>query len=151
MYISTEDVRRLGKDLAMTVQNPDNREQHLVILAVNYQLYCLNAVRQAIFPQYYDYGNTSFYWAHIYHCLHLLLDALKCASQTDLVTYYWMEGALVAQPDFAVNTMCRDWQGLKEWQNEYELDNAAVKKWRKPEEREVSCPPEWKELAANVG
>lgn len=155
MTISSEDIRKIGKDPSLTVHEPGNTDAHLVLPSVNHQLHCLNGLRKNIFADYYYPGGSEepLHWDHLYHCLDLVLQALQCNSNVDLITYNWMELVETPQPDFTMNMVCRDWSALKRWQDEFQLDEyETVGGWKREDgDKNVSVPWQWRKLAEAEG
>jgi len=150
--MTSDEVRYLGKDPEYVVHAPGDRDAHLAMTTVNHQIHCLATLRRNFFfSRLYPNGSSSLiHWDHLYHCLDLLLQTLQCNANVDLITYNWMEEIDIAQPDFNVKMVCRDWSALKKYQNENELDPwESVGGWKRPEDgnyRNVTLPWQWKTL-----
>lgn len=91
---------------------------------VFHQLHCLDKLRREIegatTPE-----NATLHRAHISHCVDVLAQALKCSASVDLVTFNWVEGHRMPQPDFNGKKVCRDFDGLRTWtiENGFEVDD----------------------------
>ena len=150
--VSTADIVTLGKDPSLTVRSPHDPDAHVVMVTVNHQLHCLNSLRKNLFPAYYFPNGSSapLHTDHLLHCLELLRHTLTCNANLDLITYNWMEIQSDPVPDFNVNMVCRDWEGLTAWQDQMAIDMAEWPWQRQGGERNVSAPWQWWELWRNM-
>lgn len=116
--ISTSDVLALGKDPTLTVRAPAswNRgpDAHIVQIDMTHQIHCLNAVRKAMYPDYYP-TRKLMADVHPQHCLHVLLQNLLCDASVDVMTYNWMETQHNPFPDMDVQKKCRDGEAVLDW------------------------------------
>jgi hypothetical protein len=65
--------------------------------------------------------------------LHLILQTLQCNTDVGIITYNRKESQEYPVPDFSYNMMCRDFDGLRKWQDEammpvetIEVDEASL-------------------------
>ncbi|KAI1201514.1 hypothetical protein F5X97DRAFT_331253 [Nemania serpens] len=146
--VTSADVVALGKDPEMTVRAPAEwglgEDAHIIQLDVTHQIHCLNAVRKAMYPEYYPVRKLM-KDVHPQHCLHVLLQNLMCDASVDVMTYNWMETQHNPFPDMSINKKCRDYDAVLKWHEEHLVPLTA--RVRKPEgARELSLTPKLKEL-----
>ncbi|EPS41535.1 hypothetical protein H072_4539 [Dactylellina haptotyla CBS 200.50] len=141
--ISTSDVVKLGKDPAKTVRLPESLgfppETHLAQLDSIHQIHCLNALRKAVFFNYYFDAKKKkklnrLHWIHLSHCAGIILQNLMCQANLDVITLNWVNTQVNPFPDFSVNKKCRDFGAIKKWQDENKLSEELLRKIVRPKE-----------------
>ncbi|KAK6536672.1 hypothetical protein TWF281_000893 [Arthrobotrys megalospora] len=147
--ISTQDVIKLGKDPSKTVRLPESLgfppDTHLAQFDSIHQIHCLNALRKAVFFDYY-YGKKEkplnrLHWIHLSHCAGIILQNLMCQANLDIITLNWVDTQQNPFPDFSVNKKCRDFGVIKQWQEEHKLSEELLKKIERPEKYvEIPAP-----------
>ncbi|PYH88910.1 hypothetical protein BO71DRAFT_364496 [Aspergillus ellipticus CBS 707.79] len=149
VYLTTEQVIKLGKDPALTVRANNNPDLHIGVLNGMHEIHCLNVIRQNLHRDYYwpDGIRSPVHWIHLYHCVDLVLQALMCSGNVDVVTYNWMETQPDPFFDFSINRMCRDFDHILEWQKTG-LSNETDDAWRVGGETEIPAPPLLKAMNA---
>ncbi|KAK6351282.1 hypothetical protein TWF718_004447 [Orbilia javanica] len=138
--ISAQDVIKLGKDPSQTVRVPASfgfpPDTHLAQLDSVHQIHCLNALRKAVFFEYY-YGKKKtidrLYWIHLSHCAGIVLQNLMCQANLDVITMNWVKTQKKPFPDFSINKKCRDFGVIKKWQDERKLNEELLEKMVRPE------------------
>lgn len=150
VFLSTEEVIRLGKDPELTVRNNEKPEEHIGIINVFHEIHCLDMLRRNLHPEYYWPNGTDspMHWIHVYHCIHILLQALTCSASVDIVTYNWMETQQNPVFDFSVNRVCRDFEKLRVWQGQTMSLIEEMKFTRQGGEKEIPAPEQLKEINA---
>ena len=126
ILISTEDVRRLGKDPLLTVRAPlewgYGPDAHLAQIDSQHQLHCLDMLRKAAYRDYYYPGDRQRFslkhWTHLSHCVDILRQNLVCQANVDVHTYNWVETQRYPFPDFGIRHRCRDHGAVLEWLRE---------------------------------
>ncbi|KAK8098102.1 uncharacterized protein PG998_013588 [Apiospora kogelbergensis] len=117
--VTSEDIRRLGKDPATTVRAPADwdlgDDAHLVQLDLAHQLHCLNVLRKAAHPDYYGVGRALLRGVHTAHCVDVLLQNLLCDASVDVYTHNWVETQRHPFPDMSLNRQCRDFEAVLAW------------------------------------
>jgi hypothetical protein len=90
------------------------------MVSVNHQIHCLNDLRQNLHPgYYYPTGfHSPLHWEYVYRCLRLILQTLQCNTDVGIITCNRKESQEYPVPDFSYNMMCRDFDGLRKWQDE---------------------------------
>jgi Mycotoxin biosynthesis protein UstYa len=118
VYLTTEQVIKLGKDPSLTVRDNENPDLHIGILNGMHELHCLDLVRKNLHRDYYwpDGIRNPIHWMHLYHCMDVILHALTCAGNMDVVTFNWMETQRDPFFDFGVEHVCRDFDRILDWQ-----------------------------------
>lgn len=141
VYLTTEQVIKLGKDPSLTVRAKDHPDLHIGIMNGMHELHCLNLIRQNLHRDYYwpDGIRHPAHWLHLYHCVNVVLNALTCAGNMDVVTFNWMETQEFPFFDFGINRVCRDWDRILEWQTN-SLETATADSFRMGGEREIPAP-----------
>jgi hypothetical protein len=132
IVISSSDVLSLGKDPARAVKVPValnyGDDAYIAGMDVFHHLHCLDKLRREISYTHYHEANegpspgSEIHEAHINHCIDVLAQALKCAGSVDIVTFNWVEGHRMPQPDFNNNKVCRDFDVLRDWAKENGID-----------------------------
>ncbi|KAH7033716.1 uncharacterized protein B0I36DRAFT_321940 [Microdochium trichocladiopsis] len=146
--ISTADVLALGKDPSMTVRAPASWDRgddaHIVQIDMTHQIHCLNAVRQAMYPEYYPVRKLM-KDVHPQHCLHVLLQNLMCDASVNVMTYNWMETQQNPFPDMNIQRKCRDFDAVLDWHERTLVP--LSEKVKKPEGvKQLPLTPKLKEL-----
>jgi hypothetical protein len=59
---------------------------------------------------------------HINHCVDMLVQALQCSGNVNLLTMHWTETKSFPFPDMSVNRKCVDFDGLTSWRKENTID-----------------------------
>jgi hypothetical protein len=141
-FISSDEVRKLGKDPLRTAMYPPDfglgPDAHVAELDVFHQIHCLNALRKESWFSYYYHDHfpngipSARHRAYTAHCIHLLLQNLMCSASTDIITHYWMDVQKYPIPDFDINNKCRDFDAILEWQEAHMVDYAKYEKLRRP-------------------
>ena len=156
ILISTDDVKKLGKDPSLTVRAPEGwgygKDKHLAQIDSQHQLHCLDMLRKSVYRDYYypgwndGEGLSPKYWTHVSHCIDILRQNLACNSNVDIITYNWVETQRYPYPDFGIRHQCRDHERIVEWlmQEENHVDQNDLLKIEKPEgAKELPIPPEY--------
>ena len=125
ILISSDDVRRLGKDPSHTVRAPLDwgygPDAHLAQIDSQHQLHCLDMLRRAVYREYYYPASDTFslkHWTHLSHCVDILRQNLVCQANVDLHTYNWVKTQRYPYPDFGIKHQCRDHGAVVEWLKE---------------------------------
>ncbi|KAF3925441.1 hypothetical protein ABW21_db0203121 [Orbilia brochopaga] len=135
--ITSTAVRKLGKDPALAARIPESLgfppDTHVAILDTAHQIHCLNALRKAIYWDYYRVKEKKkrpnrLHWVHLSHCAGVLLQNLMCQATLDVVTLNWVETQGRPFPDFSVNKQCRDYSVLQRWQQKNRLSEELLGK-----------------------
>ncbi|OIW29407.1 hypothetical protein CONLIGDRAFT_680257 [Coniochaeta ligniaria NRRL 30616] len=146
--VTSADVVALGKNPELTVRAPAHwgmgDDAHIVQLDVTHQIHCLNAIRKAMYPEYYPVRRVM-KDVHPQHCLHVLLQNLMCDASVDVMTYNWMETQRNPFPDMSINKKCRDYEAVLKWHEEH-LVPLTEKVYRPEGAREIHLTPKLREL-----
>lgn len=110
--ISRAALVRLGKDPLTAVKLEDDLwglgdDAYASILDVYHQLHCLNSLRQIAYGEYYNMtiGRADEFTMreiHINHCVDILMQALQCSGNANLITMHWVETQDYPFPDMYV-------------------------------------------------
>ncbi|KAF2995185.1 hypothetical protein E8E14_004074 [Neopestalotiopsis sp. 37M] len=160
--VGKEEVMRAGKDPEMLVKVPEDwgygSDKYTAIVDGMHQVHCLDLLRKNLITNYeYYYGShynftpPIFLEVHVNHCLDSLLRDLMCNADEHITFFNWVEGQDGAQPDFAVNRVCRDYQALVDW-----FDDNMIQDWEhkvqqlhwQPEDKKRPRFDGWKEYTS---
>ncbi|KAF9729577.1 hypothetical protein PMIN06_007616 [Paraphaeosphaeria minitans] len=133
IIINGAEVIALGKDPSVAVKAPPElnlgSDAYIAGMDVFHHLHCLDKLRREISYKHYheaDEGpspGSELHEAHINHCIDVLAQALRCTGSVDMVTFNWVEGHRMPQPDFNNKKVCRDFDALREWSVENGVDS----------------------------
>ena len=151
LAISSEDVRRLGKDPSTVIQAPESwnlgSDAHLAHLDGLHLLHCLDAMRKSLhenFDRYYPNGTPAVHHTHLSHCQEALAKHLMCQPSVELITYSWVQEREHPFPDFDITKKCYGVDQLLDWQNEHQVEGMDRARWntlRQPEDITPLVPP----------
>ncbi|KAF4439926.1 hypothetical protein F53441_12427 [Fusarium austroafricanum] len=164
IVITREEVIALGKNPNETVRADPawgfGEDAHLGLIHAMHQNHCLNAIRKAVYYNYYYRHKRGFganppmdyrakYYSHMDHCIDFLRQDIACKADLSISTYRWMEGEVTPEADFNTWHQCRDFEALLEWHSKHEI-NAGMKvqdvkdRWDTfdPKEGDVIVPQE---------
>ncbi|CRG91362.1 hypothetical protein PISL3812_08410 [Talaromyces islandicus] len=139
-YLTTDQVIKLGKDPEQTVRSNEHPDLHIGIINGMHELHCLNVIRKNLHRDYYwpEGIRHPVHWIHLYHCVEVVVNALMCTGNMDVVTFNWMETQSAPFFDFSFNRVCRDFDRILEWQTEALSDMEDVH--RVEGSRELQAP-----------
>lgn len=131
--ISKSDVIKLGKNPATAFKLEDSiwglgDDVYAAHLDVFHQLHCLNSLREIAYGKYYnetmgDANNgDELYEVHINHCVDILMQALQCSGNVNLITLHWYETQPFPHPDFSINRQCVAFESLADWNMQNSID-----------------------------
>lgn len=119
-------------------------------------MHCLNSLRQLAYPEYYNNGTHShghgkrgrsrggseMFAVHVNHCVDILMQAIQCSGNVNLITMHWVETQPYPFPDMSVNRQCVDFDALTAWRREHTLDmDKYVATMRKRDDRRYTQLP----------
>lgn len=160
--VTSAQIRALGKDPATTAKLEDEDwglgdDSYVTILDVYHQLHCLNTLRQLAYPEYYSNSThphsattgsekrggekekttkSEILATHVNHCVDMLMQAIQCSGNVNLITMHWVEEQPYPFPDMSVNRQCINFERLSQWRKENTLDMGKyVKTMRKKEDK----------------
>ncbi|KIJ63431.1 hypothetical protein HYDPIDRAFT_92696 [Hydnomerulius pinastri MD-312] len=113
-----------------TAPIPGDEDNYIFTLDVFHQLHCLNNVRQALHPEYYDEayyvskglhnpmklhveGHEGF--DHMGHCIDSLRESIMCSADITPIVWAWDERQKQTSPRLDVVHVCRDYGKIQEW------------------------------------
>jgi hypothetical protein len=107
--ITRNDILRMGKDPSTAVKLENavwelGDDAYLADYSVSHQIHCLNSLRHIAYASYYNTttGNPhkmGMKEIHINHCVDMLLQSIQCSGDVNLITYHWLAGQDVPEPD----------------------------------------------------
>ncbi|KAH7890212.1 hypothetical protein F5I97DRAFT_1801771, partial [Phlebopus sp. FC_14] len=113
-----------------TARIPGDEENYIFTFGVFHQLHCLNMIRQALHPEYY---NAAYYakkgsrhplmihveghegFDHLGHCIDSLRESLLCSADITPVVWAWDDKQRRTSPRLDVVHVCRDYEKIQEW------------------------------------
>lgn len=130
--ITKADILRLGKDPSTAYKLDDaiwglGDDAYGAQLDVFHQLHCLNSLRQIAYGTYYNRSmanpvESGIQETHINHCVDILMQALQCSANVNLVTMHWVETQPYPFPDFSINRQCIAFDDLTRWRIAESID-----------------------------
>lgn len=107
--VTRADILRMGKDPATAAKLEDaiwglGDDAYAAILDVYHHLHCLNSLRRIAYGTYYSAHGASttdptMHEVHINHCIDILVQALQCSGNVNLITMHWVETQTYPYPD----------------------------------------------------
>ncbi|KAK7954062.1 hypothetical protein PG996_014948 [Apiospora saccharicola] len=154
--VSAAQIRAMGKDPATVAKLEDEDwgmgdDSYVSILDVYHQLHCLNTLRQLAYPEYYSNATyqhpktmgsekrgkkqkSEILAIHVNHCVDMLMQAIQCSGNVNLITMHWVEEQPYPFPDMSVNRQCINFDKLSQWRKDNTLDmDKYVETMRKKE------------------
>jgi hypothetical protein len=130
--ITKADIIRLGKnpDTAFKLVNDIwglGDDAYAAHLDVFHQLHCLNTLRKIAYGKYYNasmgnHDKEGIYEVHLNHCVDILMQALQCSGNVNLITLHWYETQPSPNPDFSANRQCVAFDRLTLWNSENSIN-----------------------------
>ncbi|KAI0477076.1 hypothetical protein GGR56DRAFT_691237 [Xylariaceae sp. FL0804] len=129
--VTADEIRRMGKDPSTVAKLEDaiwglGDDAYAAVFDVYHHLHCLNTLRKIAYPGRYgnhtahvDAGPEGMHEVHLNHCVDILMQALQCSGNVNLITLHWVETQRWPFPDMSVRRRCVDFEGLTRWR----LDN----------------------------
>ncbi|KAJ6519390.1 hypothetical protein C8R45DRAFT_1204574 [Mycena sanguinolenta] len=92
----------------------DNPTTYMLALDVFHELHCLDEIRKAMYPDYYE---SSFPMAtpHMRHCISSLRQSLMCTADISTIVWQWSEKSQAAKERSDILHTCRDFTKIQEW------------------------------------
>jgi hypothetical protein len=125
IIITSDEVRRLGKNPRTALRIPEKlgrgSDAYVASIEVFHHLHCLDELRREISYKHYHEAEEGpapggkLHEAHISHCIDVLAQALRCTGSVDMITFNWVQGHKLPQPDFSNRKVCRDFDALLNW------------------------------------
>ena len=89
-------------------------------------------LRKLIYPDYYTSARQQFlqsqdpkamFEIHMGHCVDILMQAIQCSGNLNLITMHWVREESIPFPDMSVNRQCvADFGALTQWRKENTVD-----------------------------
>jgi len=99
---------------------PGDESNYMVIPEVLHTLHCLNTIRKALHPEYYNFTGTElnrllFRDKHMDHCIDAIRQTLMCSSDVTPLVWAWDEKRNMTLGRTDVVHECRDFEKIQEW------------------------------------
>ncbi|KAK7697705.1 hypothetical protein SLS64_013261 [Diaporthe eres] len=132
--VTAAGIRELGKDISTAAKLEDDvwglgDDAYAAVLDVFHQIHCLNQLRKFAYADYYhmkianaDPEALTTHEVHTNHCVDILLQAIQCSGNLQLVTMHWMERQQYPFPDMSTNRQCVEFDRITQWRNENRID-----------------------------
>ncbi|KAH7884211.1 hypothetical protein F5I97DRAFT_1813616, partial [Phlebopus sp. FC_14] len=119
-----------------TARIPDNEDNYIFSFDVFHQLHCLNMIRQALHPEYYDeayYANKGSHnplgivvkghedFDHLGHCIDSLRESLTCSADITPTVWAWDEKEQRTMARLDVMHTCRNYKKILIWAEEHTI------------------------------
>ncbi|KAK1975216.1 hypothetical protein LZ30DRAFT_606145 [Colletotrichum cereale] len=123
--VPTAEVRRLGIEEGSIWLNDDVGEYYGSVW-VGHNLHCVKYLYNGLHKDHYYHNMTEAeeksHSSHLHHCLHRLMDALKCHPDMSPLSLHWVvnEVAPVVNWDGARHT-CANWDRVVEWAKDNQI------------------------------
>ncbi|TPX14414.1 uncharacterized protein E0L32_005378 [Thyridium curvatum] len=154
--VTAAQIRAMGKDPSTAAKLEDadwglGDDAYAAVLDVYHQLHCLNSLRKAVYRA--EYGapelaevSEAMMRVHVDHCVDILMQALQCSGNVNLVTMHWLDTQDYPFPDMSIERQCVDFEGLTAWRRRSTLDMdkwARVMARKPPGVKEEKAPEEF--------
>ncbi|KAH8822950.1 hypothetical protein DL96DRAFT_1619954 [Flagelloscypha sp. PMI_526] len=121
-------ISRIQKDEAALLPNktsaiPGDEDHYIVSLHVFHDLHCLNALRQALYDDYYHKWNMSdpSHAIHLSHCIDSLRKTLMCNPDLGVIVWQWDEDIQRTAPQDTTAHQCVKFDNIARWAKERKL------------------------------
>jgi hypothetical protein len=143
--VTAAEIRAMGKDVSTAVKLEDSiwglgDDAYGAIFDVYHQLHCLNFLRKLIYPNYYNVSTwhnadiEGLFEVHMNHCVDIVMQAIQCSGNVNLITLHWVETQTYPFPDMSVNRQCVNFDGITQYRLENTIDmDKYVEVMGKPE------------------
>ncbi|KIM85848.1 hypothetical protein PILCRDRAFT_347779 [Piloderma croceum F 1598] len=109
-----------------TIAIPGDEGNYVVILNVFHDLHCLNKIRQALHPDYYNQSHVTNGFDHIDHCISSIRQSLMCSADVTPMVWTWDEEAQRTFPRSDTLHSCRNFEKIREWAKDNQLDRELI-------------------------
>ncbi|KAF2788874.1 hypothetical protein K505DRAFT_393733 [Melanomma pulvis-pyrius CBS 109.77] len=130
-------ISKINREDAMKLPNktsalPGDEEHYITELDVFHQLHCLNRLRKALSPDYYNLTfvddqseEAETERMHIRHCIEHIRQGIVCNADISTVYWAWSPARNATLADARITHTCRDFDAIKNWA----LENRLEKDW----------------------
>lgn len=144
--VTRKDLLRMAVDVTTAVKLENfhwglGNDAYAASWDVYHQLHCLNHLRKMVYTSYYNMTlprlnpeNPTKTEIHTNHCVDILMQALQCSGNVNLISLHWVETQSYPFPNFSIQRQCVDFEGLTEWRKKKSLNmDKWVEVMKKPE------------------
>jgi hypothetical protein len=64
---------------------------------------------------------------HVNHCVDILVQALQCSSNVNLITMHWVDTQSYPYPDMSINRQCVNFDKLTEWRKVFDAVRSGLR------------------------
>jgi len=106
---------------------PGDESNYMVIPEVFHTLHCLNTIRKALHPEYYNFTGTElnrllFREKHMDHCIDTIRQTLMCSGDVTPLVWDWDPVRKMTLGRTDTLHECRDFSKLQEWAVEHRME-----------------------------
>ncbi|KAJ2973306.1 hypothetical protein NQ176_g6685 [Zarea fungicola] len=147
ILVSSDAIRKSGKDPKTIIPAPASwagaNDRYPVQIDVFHQIHCLDSLRRHVHKDYYFKMNppTERQIEHRDHCLHVLLESVRCNADAGIIPHYWVYreefGRVRPEEDWNIMRKCKDFDAVLRWAREHAIPDFHSK-WKALEPGEDS-------------
>ncbi|KAH8657806.1 hypothetical protein BX600DRAFT_514356 [Xylariales sp. PMI_506] len=130
--VTKADLVAMDADIEIAVKLEDELwglgdDAYAATFDVYHQIHCLNSLRRIIYTSYYNEPrvtafNLTIREIHVNHCVDILLQALQCNGNVDLMPLEWRQTQRWPFPQMSVNKKCINFDKLTKFRKERGID-----------------------------
>ncbi|KAG2148153.1 uncharacterized protein EDB93DRAFT_1250211 [Suillus bovinus] len=125
--MSLEEILKAGEvDSPSKVKYPEEfGGGFMVSMEAPHQLHCLNLLRKASWPEYYEATDVLFQDTpevvrmHLDYCIEMLRQNMMCNADVTVITWDWVRGQKYPLPNFNTRHQCRNYEKILDWAVEH--------------------------------
>ena len=113
--VTRDQISRMGKDYSTVAKLEDDiwglgDDAYASVLDVYHQLHCVDMLRKIAYGDHYNKSTMNAAEAtiaeiHLNHCVDILVQAIQCSGNVNLITLHWTDTQKLPYPDMSVEAM----------------------------------------------
>ncbi|KAK3180011.1 hypothetical protein K4F52_008589 [Lecanicillium sp. MT-2017a] len=132
--LTRAQIIKMGKDPSYVAKLENNiwglgDDAYAGTFDIFHQLHCLNSLRQIAYGGYYNRSmvnanltTPTIHEVHVNHCVDMLMQALQCSGNVNIMTMDWVDTRKYPYPDMSVNRECINFEKLTNWRRANTVD-----------------------------
>lgn len=130
-YVTGEQARKMGWDTSVMPLYPPELgvgpDRYAAETDIIHKIHCLNMVRKDVHFDYYwrdmypDGVPSERHQIHTNHCIYILLQALLCDANTDMIPHVYLDDYPWPTPDFNIDRKCGDFNTIRQWERTHSI------------------------------